>query len=601
VITSDVAPPPISGGTLLVSNDGLTALASDPDRDRIVVVDLQKNEVRSVIQMPPGSEPGRAADDRDGRAYVALRTSGKVVIIDLASGKEVGSMNVCPAPRGIAVDSVHHELHVACAGGELVTIGLGAVPIVHRIARLGDDLRDVVVSGNKLFVSHFRSSSLDVVDTAGKLVHENRPGRPTLNGVEFSPTVAWRTIGLPDGRVVVIHQQSMLDPVIVPKSESIPNGGTSSSTGGGEGFPGGSPYGGSGSDCTSGIVHSEVSMFDAAGDPLDAFGGGSLAGMMLPVDIAASLSGDRLAIVSAGNKLVIEGPPDVLTQTDGCSFGFPGTIAPTPTEPAISLGIEGTRAMPTYGEPIAVAYGRRGELLVQSREPAMLEIHDVSTGAVLTTIGFGGASRFDTGHALFHGNPDDQFVTVSCASCHPEGRDDGHTWTFSDVGARRTQSLSSFSNDTAPFHWGGDLADVGAVMDEVFVQRMGNQPQTPSRKNAIANWMSHIPSAPGKSGIDAASAERGRVLFEDAVVGCSSCHGGSRFTNNATIDVGTGLALQVPSLVGVRGRAPFMHDGCAATLRDRFAPLCGGGDTHGQTSQLAAGEIDDLVSYLETL
>ena len=43
-----------------------------------------------------------------------------------------------------------------------------------------------------------------------------------------------------------------------------------------------------------------------------------------------------------------------------------------------------------------------------------------------------------------------------------------------------------------------------------------------------------------------------------------------------------------------------MHDGCASTLRDRFA-ACGGGDEHGRTSQLRADEIDDLVAYLESL
>jgi hypothetical protein len=44
-----------------------------------------------------------------------------------------------------------------------------------------------------------------------------------------------------------------------------------------------------------------------------------------------------------------------------------------------------------------------------------------------------------------------------------------------------------------------------------------------------------------------------------------------------------------------------MHTGCAATLLDRFTPACGGGDTHGHTSQLTSDQLDDLVAYLETL
>ena len=64
---------------------------------------------------------------------------------------------------------------------------------------------------------------------------------------------------------------------------------------------------------------------------------------------------------------------------------------------------------------------------------------------------------------------------------------------------------------------------------------------------------------------------------------------------------GTGQAFQVPTLVNIAARAPFMHDGCAPTLHDRFNAACGGGDAHGVTSQLSQSDIDDLVAYLETL
>lgn len=58
------------------------------------------------------------------------------------------------------------------------------------------------------------------------------------------------------------------------------------------------------------------------------------------------------------------------------------------------------------------------------------------------------------------------------------------------------------------------------------------------------------------------------------------------------------VVFKVPSLLGVGARARFMHDGRAATLSDRFGS-CGGGDAHGVTSQLAAAELADLVSFLE--
>jgi cytochrome c peroxidase len=93
---------------------------------------------------------------------------------------------------------------------------------------------------------------------------------------------------------------------------------------------------------------------------------------------------------------------------------------------------------------------------------------------------------------------------------------------------------------------------------------------------------------------------RGKALFNDAAVGCASCHSGARLTNNATVDVGTGAPFQVPSLRGLTTRGPWMHDGCAKTLADRFDPLCGG-DRHGNLTKLTAEDTVALVKYLETL
>ena len=58
--------------------------------------------------------------------------------------------------------------------------------------------------------------------------------------------------------------------------------------------------------------------------------------------------------------------------------------------------------------------------------------------------------------------------------------------------------------------------------------------------------------------------------------------------------------MQVPSLIGVSTRAPYMHDGCAATLRDRFDPACGG-TAHGQAELLNEAELGELIAYLESL
>ena len=42
-------------------------------------------------------------------------------------------------------------------------------------------------------------------------------------------------------------------------------------------------------------------------------------------------------------------------------------------------------------------------------------------------------------------------VDLACASCHPEGHDDGQVWNFSALGPRRTQSLAGGIAGTEPF------------------------------------------------------------------------------------------------------------------------------------------------------
>ena len=61
--------------------------------------------------------------------------------------------------------------------------------------------------------------------------------------------------------------------------------------------------------------------------------------------------------------------------------------------------------------------------------------------------------------------------------------------------------------------------------------------------------------------------------------------------------------FKVPSLIGLQARAPYMHDGCAATVRERFfKPGCGG-DAHGAVldGRFTVAEVDDLIAYLEAL
>jgi len=247
------------------------------------------------------------------------------------------------------------------------------------------------------------------------------------------------------------------------------------------------------------------------------------------------------------------------------------------------------------GQPIAVAFAGDGSVVVQSREPAMLAMPDGNN------IALSAETRTDTGHLVFHANAGG---FVACASCHVEGNDDGRIWNFecSASGLRRTQSLHTGLRGTEPFHWSGDEVDMSQLMKDVFVTRMSGPTLPLDQMDALTSWIDAQPRPVHARPANGAAIERGRVLFNDAQgAACASCHSGARMSNNQTVDVGTGRAFQVPSLVGIGTRGPFMHNGCALTLRDRFRAECGGGDAHGVTSNLSETQLGDLVAYLETL
>ena len=251
---------------------------------------------------------------------------------------------------------------------------------------------------------------------------------------------------------------------------------------------------------------------------------------------------------------------------------------------------------PSGGEVTAIAYDASGLLLAQTREPATLQI----LNGPGTKVSLSSDSRLDSGHAIFHANSGGG---LACASCHPEGGDDGRVWKFAEKGnaePRRTQNLRGGVVATAPFHWDGTLPSVDKLMTEVFVGRMSGPVLSAQHIGALSHWVDSIPELPALSVTDKDAVDRGGALFKSS--GCAGCHVGTLLTDNKTQNVGTGMPVQTPSLRGVAWRAPYMHNGCAKTLDDRFtATSCGGGDSHGAVSALNDSQRADLIKYLETL
>ena len=561
-ITQKVPPPPVSGGTLLVRVDGITAFAADPDRDAVFVVDLKKGALVATVALLAGDEPGRLVEDGAGRVHVVLRGGGALIDLDAKTFQVIARRAVCPAPRGIAYQAAGDLLHVACAGGELVSLpaaGGGAVRTLH----LDRDLRDVVVDGRALYLSRFRSSELLILDEQGAIVSRSKPtgfqDGQVRHGSDFEPTMAWRALALPKGGVAMVHQRAL--------SEDVPA------------MAGG--YAEVAQDqCGGSIVHAAVSTF-RQGIPTS--GPSAITDAVLPVDLAISPSGAEFVVVAAGNSHNAAFAQVFAGLLDGVGGCLPA-----------SGEVNHTAFVQPTGQATAVAFGGDGALVVQTREPATLQI---LTGKGMT-IALSQISREDTGHSIFHSNSGG---FIACASCHGEGGDDGHVWQFAQVGSRRTQSLRGGVLAVAPFHWDGALKDLPTLVDAVFVTRMAGPKLSADQMTALSFWVNTIPALPQSPPADPASVTRGAKLFADPnSAGCATCHAGDRLTSKAIVNVGTGRPFKVASLSGVAWRAPFLHDGCAPTLLDRFSP-CGGGDLHGVTSKLSQADLLDLVAYLETL
>jgi hypothetical protein len=591
-VTASVPPPPISGGTLIGLRAGSIAVASDPDRDAIYVVDTSGAQVLQTIALQTGDEPGRLVEDGIGRVHVALRSGGALVTIDPGSGSIMARRSVCPAPRGVAWDSTTDLVWVACATGELVALPAAGGPIAKQWV-IERDLRDVIVHDGAISVTEFRSAQILRLAADGSIA---RRDSIQPNGLT-TPQVAWRAVESSTHGTFVVHQDD--------STVSIPT-----DTMGAYGLG------------SCGAVSSSCAMIDdATGAEV---GTSSLPGAVLPVDFAITPDESSLLAVFAGNGFSSSGlelqvlPIDSFSSPSNFPLCVPGGVSLPPSVGSsfpfevdagivefdassaadASTGVVGPAFTPE--QAIAVAFDSAGRVLVQSREPPVLHILDLQAVGNGLTNPLGGAqvvlssaSRDDSGHDIFHATAG---APIACASCHPEGGDDGHVWIL-DGFARRTPSLRGTIAGTAPYHWPGDQPDFPTLTNNVYTGRMGGQQLASDQTAALESWVQSIPAPPSASWVDAAAASRGKQVFEGAA--CATCHSGPKLTNNKTVDVGTCGEFQVPPLVGVGWRAPLMHNGCAATLADRFGKCSTA--THGSVAALSAGQISDLTAYLDSL
>ncbi len=280
------------------------------------------------------------------------------------------------------------------------------------------------------------------------------------------------------------------------------------------------------------------------------------------------------------------------------------------------------------------------------------------------------AALVDLGRDLFFDPIISATGKTSCATCHrPElGWAANEPRSIADSGRptqRKTQTLLGIGHARPPFDWDGRhatleaqaVSSIGtgsmsmfATPNEVKVDDIVSRLRSNNRY--VAQFAKALPGAPinldnvvialaafqrsiepGQAPFDRwiegdetaipEAAKRGFVLFHTEAA-CAGCHHGWRFTDDAFHDVGTSttdpgrgrelkhdprmqFAFKTPTLRSVALRAPYLHDGSAATLRDVVDLYVKGGIDRPSRSpminpfELTEQERDDLVAFMQTL
>lgn len=567
VVLAETPPPPISGGSLLLSRDGTMLFAADPARNSIFVVDVEERKLVHRIQHG-GCEPGRLAEGDDGSVYVACRRSGELLVVDPVAGERVRWDVVCGNPRGLAVDPTDDTVWVACAEGTLARVVDGEVT---SSIEVDAELRDIVDLGPPVRVSTFRSAELLTLDALGGIESTQRPSELLVRGSgidtpgSIEPADDGEPVNVDDtlrpntsrhtkldgrGEWFMLHQAG--------SSKSLDDGANGTSSG----------WGG---DCISiqtAVLTRETPQEETPHST-------PLIGMGIVFDAAVDTRHESVAAVGAAEGewgVFIEGETDFL---------------PTVVPSCVPF-----RWRELGGPPSSVVFDNDGFVWVQLAEPAQLLRFSAPNPVVTDTIALSSIPTADTGFDLFHVPTD---ARVACVSCHPEGLEDRLSWVL-ETGEVRTQSLAVSLAEGAPHHWRGEMDDIDMLFHEIFVDKMQGPTLTPEHVAALERWLFALTPPNPNPNVDTDAAERGAEIFETA--GCAVCHVGPRLSNDATVDFGSLGMLQVPSLLGVARRDPFMHDGRALDLDAAVSDMLDRTTVPSMPSDLQRA---DLVEYLRSL
>lgn len=613
------------------------AVVADTENGAVQVVEVATGVVHKRIAV--GRRPERLVVGPKARVYVTNRGSRTVSVLDVERGVEVRSVDAGVEPFGLALTADARRLLVtSSATGELLAFDAERMALLFRVPT-GADWPAAVAAhpdGKRAYVTHMLGGRVAIVDVArGQVVGTlalptSDTGLPSrLLGRRSAPRVpnqAFAAVVSPGG--TRLHVAHMMVDTGSTRAASLAVGGY----GVGAEAPIVSTV--STFDLDSGSLVRPEPKFDIpngtqAFQQRDRIQQADFAVQSLaqPIALAADPKRARLLLAAHGSDRVM-----ALDSSSADPIGRPDACYATKEAPeGIAVASDGSFAVVHNAQGFSVSVIR---LAAHAQDTTRWALPAERTFEVAKSPLPADARR---GQRLFTFALDARVgggAKFACASCHPDGRQDGLVWRIG-AGPRQTPILADRLEGTAPFNW---IGTEDKLFDNVrqTIRRLGGTGLPDVDIQALATYCErYMPGFdnPHRTTQSAALVAEGKVLFESTEVGCATCHDAARkLTDGLRHDVGTTTPIEIelwkrfeqqppaqpqanitleplpkapvaydtPSLRHLWASGPYFHDGSVRTIRE-LVTSGNPGNRMGQTSQLSRHQRDSLVAYLETL
>jgi DNA-binding beta-propeller fold protein YncE/mono/diheme cytochrome c family protein len=610
--------PTFAGSTIALAGAGGRTIAYVADEDERAVRTLDPASGEELAFTPLDAAPGPLLVTADGRVLVTLRGGNAIAVLEPAVDPAMPlalrcSVAVPAEPSGLATTPDGARLVVTSRWGRTLTgYDLASLASLFTVP-LPRDPAGVVTSadGAKAFVAHVVGARMSVVDLAAQTVRDvdlHQVERPSA--WSLSPPVHWSA---GQGYALV---RTAAGRILAPGILANPTMDTD--------LPPPSGYGPGGAPTEIG----EVSVLDEKTDALSTtpvLDFRDHATCLLPRAAAVDEAGGRLLVACLGEgvriydaraKLPHLAPIRRIEVPDGptgIALDARGKRAYVWSQFTRTLSVLALDAQPWTGDDLpripttapfssADSPARLPYPIFEKAPPPTGSNRPLATFK-LPVHRADLDERFALGRRLFHEAASTRIAGDgrACASCHPDGRDDGLTWATPE-GPRQTPMLAARLADTAPYSWDGANADLTGHTRRTLHRLVGHGLGKPELE-ALLTYVSRM-EAPAPPAAPDPRTARGEALFKSPETGCADCHSGGGTTDRQTHDVASqakgdkAAQFDTPSLRFIGKSAPYFHDGRYATLD---ALLRGVDGTMGHTGQLDPEDRKALVAYLEAL